>query len=258
MGSKYSAGADKVAAEAVARYKSWLGDGRPAPYDGPVHLTAAQIAKTIDHTQLKPDAGERSFRELCAEAMEYGFASVCVQPSWVATCADLLKDTDVDVCAVAGFPQGMNVTSTKAYEARRAIEDGAIEIDMVIHVGRLKDGDYAYVAEDIGAVAEACHDNGAVLKTIVETCLLSDDEKAIACALAVSAGADFVKTSTGFNGPGANIADVALMRHIVGPEIGVKAAGGIRTYDDFVAMVQAGASRIGASAGVQIVQGAKR
>jgi len=257
VGSKYAADADEVADGVAAKYKAWLADGRPSPSDGPVHLTAAQIAKMIDHTQLKPDAGERSFRELCAEAMEYGFASVCVQPSWVATCTELLRDTDVDVCAVAGFPQGMNATSTKAIEAERAIDDGASEIDMVIHVGRLKDGDYAYVAEDIATVAESCHKNGALLKTIIETCLLTDEEKAIACALAVSAGADFVKTSTGFNGPGASTSDVALMRHIVGPDIGVKAAGGIRTYDDFVAMVQAGASRIGASAGVQIVQGAK-
>ncbi len=257
MTSKYSAGVDQVAADAIAEYEQWQAAGRPTGPAPSVRLTGAQVAKLIDHTQLKPEAGENSFQNLCAEAAEYGFVSVCVPSSWVSVCSAFLAETLVETCAVAGFPQGTNLTSAKVAEARGAIDAGASEIDIVIHVGRLKDGDYAYVAEDIGAVADLCHDHGAILKTIIETCLLSETEKAAACALAKFAGADFVKTSTGFNGPGATVADVALMRHVVGPDLGVKAAGGVRTYDDLVAMVRAGATRIGASAGVQIVEGAQ-
>ncbi len=208
----------------------------------------------IDHTQLKPDAGADKIRQLCAEAREYDFASVCVNSAWVPLCRDLLDGCAVKVCSVTGFALGANLTAVKRYEAEQAIQAGAREVDMVIAVGRLKDGDYAYVRDDMAAVVEAAHARDVLVKTIIETCLLSDDEKAIACALAQDAGADFVKTSTGFNGAGANVADVALMRAIVGPEMGVKAAGGVRTLDDLYAMVAAGATRIGASAGVQIMQ----
>lgn len=254
---KYAAGADQVAADAIAEFEQWQAAGRPLQSAQTIRLSRTQVAQLIDHTQLKPEAGENAIRELCLEAEEYGFASVCVHSSWASTCAAFLADSSVDVCAVAGFPQGTNITSAKVFEAQAAIDAGASEIDMVLHIGKLKDGDYAYVAEDVGAVAEACHAKGALLKVIIEACLLSDTEKAAACALAKYAGADFVKTSTGFNGPGANVDDVALMRHVVGPDLGVKAAGGVRTYDDLAAMVQAGATRVGASAGVQIVAGAE-
>jgi deoxyribose-phosphate aldolase len=247
--------ADKIAADAISDYEVWEASGRPTGFVPPLDLTPDQVAKLIDHTQLKPDAGEMAIRGLCNEAKQFGFASVCVHSSWTPFCADILADSPVAVCTVTGFPQGTNITSAKRYEALKSIEAGASEIDMVIHIGRLKDGDYAYVLSDIAAVAECCHENGAILKTIIETCLLSNAEKAAACALAKAAGADFVKTSTGFNGPGANVEDVALMRHVVGPDIGVKAAGGVHNYEELVAMGEAGATRIGASAGVQIVEG---
>ncbi|MGI5915608.1 MAG: deoxyribose-phosphate aldolase [Anaerolineae bacterium] len=208
----------------------------------------------IDHTLLKPDATPEAVEALCAEAAKHRFASVCVNSCYVAQCVRLLADSGVPVCAVVGFPLGANLSSVKAYEAQQAIALGAAEIDMVIHAGALKAGGYALVRDDIAAVAAACRDGGALLKVIIEAALLTDEEKVIACLLAVEAGADFVKTSTGFGPGGATAADVALMRFTVGEEIGVKAAGGIRTYQDAVAMVAAGASRIGASAGVKIVQ----
>jgi deoxyribose-phosphate aldolase len=257
VASKFAAGADKVAADAIADYEKWQDAGRPVHPADAVALTRSQAAQLIDHTLLKPEAGAGSIQSLCSEAQEHHFATVCVHSSWVGVCASHLSDSDVGVCAVAGFPHGTNLTDSKVYEARGAIAAGASEIDIVQHVGRLKDGNYAYVAEDIRAVADACHEQGALLKVIIETCLLSDVEKAAACGLAKYAGADFVKTSTGFNGPGATVEDVALMRHVVGPDIGVKAAGGVRTFDDLLAMVRAGATRIGASAGVQIVSGAQ-
>ncbi len=246
--------ARQIAAEAMARLEQWRGGGaRPAPADS-VTLRAADVAALIDHTQLKPDAGAESIRRLCSEAKLYGFASVCVHSGWVPLCKELLAGEPVKVGSVTGFALGANLTAVKRYEAEQAIAAGADEIDMVIAVGRLKDGDYAYVLDDIASVVKAAHAQGVKVKTIIETCLLTDVEKAVACALAKAAGADFVKTSTGFNGAGATAEDVALMRAIVGPDMGVKAAGGIRTLDDLRRMAAAGATRIGASAGVQIMQ----
>lgn len=210
------------------------------------------IAKCIDHTVLKPQTTEAAVRKLCAEAAQYGFASVCVNPCWVALCADLLKDTEVDVCTVIGFPLGANTSAVKAFEAAEAIRQGATEVDMVLNVGALKDGNADLVRTDIAAVVEAARGK-ALVKVILETCLLTDEEKRIACRLAKEAGADYVKTSTGFSTGGATEADIALMRAEVGPEMGVKASGGIRDYATAQAMIRAGASRIGASAGVQIV-----
>ena len=210
------------------------------------------IAKCIDHTVLKPQTTEAAVRKLCAEAAQYGFASVCVNPCWVALCADLLKDTEVDVCTVIGFPLGANTSAVKAFEAAEAIRQGATEVDMVLNVGALKDGNADLVRADIAAVVEAARGK-ALVKVILETCLLTDEEKRIACRLAKEAGADYVKTSTGFSTGGATEADIVLMRAEVGPEMGVKASGGIRDYATAQAMIRAGASRIGASAGVQIV-----
>ena len=210
------------------------------------------IAKCIDHTVLKPQTTEAAVRKLCAEAAQYGFASVCVNPCWVALCADLLKYSEVDVCTVIGFPLGANTSAVKAFEAAEAIRQGATEVDMVLNVGALKDGNADLVRADIAAVVEAARGK-ALVKVILETCLLTDEEKRIACRLAKEAGADYVKTSTGFSTGGATEADIALMRAEVGPEMGVKASGGIRDYATAQAMIRAGASRIGASAGVQIV-----
>ncbi len=210
------------------------------------------IAKMIDHTVLKPQTTEADVRKLCAEAAEYGFASVCVNPCWVSLCAELLQDTPVDVCTVIGFPLGANTPAVKAFEAAEAIAQGATEVDMVLNVGAMKDGNHALVLEDIAAVVKAAKGK-ALVKVILETCLLTDDEKRAACRLAKQAGADYVKTSTGFSTGGATVEDIALMRAEVGADMGVKASGGIRDYAAASAMVQAGASRIGASAGVQIV-----
>ena len=211
-----------------------------------------EIAKYIDHTLLKPDATEAQIKKLCAEAVEYGFASVCVNPCRIALAAKLLAGTDVAPCCVIGFPLGASTTAAKAYEAADAAENGATEIDMVINVGDAKDGLWDAVEADIAGVVRAI-EGRALLKVIIETCLLTDEEKVEACRAAVRAGADFVKTSTGFSKAGATAYDVALMRKTVGPDVGVKAAGGIRTYADAVIMIEAGASRIGASAGVAIL-----
>jgi deoxyribose-phosphate aldolase len=217
-------------------------------------LNRGEVARLIDHTLLKPEATPAQVAQLCDEACRYGFAAVCVNPVYVKLAAEKLAGSGVAVCAVAGFPLGATTTEVKVCEARRAMADGAAEIDMVIHVGALKAGDHKAVQEDIAAVAAACHEGGALLKAIIEAVLLSDGEKATACRLAQVAGADFVKTSTGFAGGGATVEDVRLMRQAVGPRMGVKAAGGIRSYADVLAMVEAGASRIGASASVQIVE----
>lgn len=213
------------------------------------------INKYIDHTLLKPDATKEGIDKLLAEAKEYDFASVCVNPYWVAYCAQVLKDSDVKVCTVIGFPLGANTTATKVFEAKEAIANGADEIDMVINIGELKAGNDAAVEADIHALAEAS--GNKLLKVIIETCLLTDQEKVRACQLAVKAGADYVKTSTGFSTGGATIPDVTLMRQTVGDQVDVKASGGARTYQDAKAFVEAGASRIGASAGVAIVEGEK-
>ena len=214
----------------------------------------SKIAKMIDHTALKADTTKEIIEKLCQEASEYQFASVCVNPTWVETAAQLLKGSDVKVCTVIGFPLGANTPETKAFETKDAIEKGATEVDMVINIGALKDKNNDLVERDIKAVVEAA-EGKALTKVIIETCLLTEEEKVRACELAVSAGADFVKTSTGFSTGGATVEDIALMRKTVGPEIGVKASGGVRDTEGAEALVQAGASRIGASSGVSIVKG---
>jgi deoxyribose-phosphate aldolase len=216
------------------------------------------IARFIDHTLLKPDATQAQIAQLCHEARQYHFAAVCVNPTHIKLCADLLKGSDVAVCTVVGFPLGATPPEVKAYEAQQAIEDGATEVDMVINIGALKGAEYELVERDIAMVTRTCHNNGALCKVIIEAALLTDQEKMKACELAKKAGADYVKTSTGFGPGGATVADVALMRRVVGPSMGVKAAGGIRSYADAKGMVEAGATRIGASAGVRIVQEAKK
>lgn len=238
VGPVVSAGADRVA--------STLGI---APTDG-------QLAHMIDHTLLKADASHDEIAQLCYEARKYRFASVCVNPANVKLCAQLLKDSGVPVCTVVGFPLGATPTDVKVFETQQAIREGATEVDMVINVGALKSRDYELVEQDIASVARACHANNVILKVIIEASLLTDEEKVIACQLAKVAGADFVKTSTGFGPGGAKAEDVALMRRVVGPKMGVKAAGGIRTYEDAQKMIAAGASRIGASASVKIMQAA--
>jgi deoxyribose-phosphate aldolase len=216
--------------------------------------SAGGVAEMIDHTLLKPDATRKDVEALCREAAEYGFASVCVNPTWVALCAHLLGGTKVVVCSVVGFPLGATTPDTKHYETRRAIFDGAREIDMVINVGALKSGDVRLVERDIEAVTAPCREGGVLSKVIIEAALLTDEEKVTACTLAKAAAADYVKTSTGFGPGGATAADVALMRRVVGSEMGVKAAGGVRDLEGLKAMVAAGATRIGASAGVRIVK----
>ena len=215
---------------------------------------ASGVAAMIDHTLLKADAARHDIETLCREAAEYHFASVCVNPTWVAACARILAGSGVRVCSVVGFPLGATTPDTKHFETRRAIFDGASEIDMVINVGALKSGDLRLVERDIEAVAIPCREAGVLSKVIIEAALLGDDEKITACTLAKAAGADYVKTSTGFGPGGATAADVALMRRVVGDEMGVKAAGGVRDLEGLKAMVAAGATRVGASAGVRIVQ----
>lgn len=214
-----------------------------------------RLARMIDHTLLKPEATREHIRRLCAEARLYGFASVCVNPCYVALAAEELAGSSVKVCTVVGFPLGANRTSVKVREALQAIEDGAAELDMVQNVGLLKSGAYEEVEADIRAVVEAAHAEGALLKVIIETALLTDEEKVTACLLARNAGADFVKTSTGWASGGATPEDVALMRRVVGPQMGVKASGGVRTWQQAEALIRSGADRIGTSASVQILQG---
>ncbi|HEM4276372.1 TPA: deoxyribose-phosphate aldolase [Streptococcus suis] len=214
-----------------------------------------KLNKYIDHTILKPETTREQVEKILAEAKEYDFASVCVNPTWVALAAESLKDSDVKVCTVIGFPLGANTPAVKAFETKDAISKGADEIDMVINIGALKTGNYDLVLEDIKAVVAASGDK--LVKVIIEACLLTDDEKVKACQLSQEAGADYVKTSTGFSTGGATVADVALMRKTVGPDMGVKASGGARSYEDAIAFIEAGASRIGASSGVAIMNGAQ-
>lgn len=230
-------GADRVA---------FHGDAADVPLD---------LAQYIDHTKLTPDTTASDIDQLCAEAAEFGFASVCINPTWVKRASNNLRGTGVPVCTVIGFPLGATTTEVKAMEARKALRDGAREIDMVINIGALKSGENDVVYDDIAKVVDAAHEVGAVCKVILETGILTDEEKVIASALAKRAKADFVKTSTGFGYGGATVYDVALMRETVGPEMGVKASGGVRTADDAEDLIAAGATRIGASAGVQIVSG---
>ncbi len=232
-----NAGADRIA--------STLG---VAPQD-------QSVAPMIDHTILKPEATHDQIAQLCYEARKYQFASVCINPTNVKLCADLLEGSGVEVCTVVGFPLGATPTEVKVFEAQQAIQGGATEVDMVINVGALKSRDYELVEQDIAAIARVCHANNAILKVIIEAALLTDEEKVVACQLSKMAEADFVKTSTGFGPGGATPEDVALMRRVVGPTIGVKAAGGIRTREDAEKMIAAGANRIGASASVKIVGG---
>lgn len=237
----------RLIVDAGAQRLSHTGDG--AAVDG-------GLARYIDHTLLRPETTAPEIDELCAEAREHGFASVCVNPFWVKRCAAQLRGSGVLVASVVGFPFGATPPEIKALEARRAVRDGAREIDMVLNIGALRSGDHDLVRTDIAKVADACHEAGAKLKVIIETAYLSDEEKVIASHLAKQARADFVKTSTGFGPGGATVHDVVLMRETVGPKIGVKASGGVRTREDLEQMIAAGATRIGASAGVAIVSGA--
>lgn len=211
------------------------------------------INKLIDHTALKPNTNKESILKLIAEAKTYDFASVCVNPCWVALAHQELKNTDVKVCTVIGFPLGANTTEVKVFETKDAIEKGAQEIDMVINIAMLKDKEYDYVENEIHQIVEAAKDK-AIVKVIIETCLLTDEEKIKACELSQKAGADFVKTSTGFSTGGATVHDIALIRKTVGAEMGVKASGGVHTHEEALAMVEAGATRIGASAGVKLLK----
>ncbi|QPQ29971.1 deoxyribose-phosphate aldolase [Lysinibacillus sp. JNUCC 51] len=212
------------------------------------------FARMIDHTLLKAEATKEQIEKLCAEAKQFNFASVCVNPTWVKKSSELLQGSDVLVCTVIGFPLGANTPAVKAFEAKDAIANGAQEVDMVINIGALKDKNYDLVQADIAAVVEAAKGN-ALVKVIIESCLLTDEEKVKACELAVAAGADYVKTSTGFSTGGATAEDIALMRKTVGPDLGVKASGGVRSLEDMKKMVEAGATRIGASSGVAIMNG---
>ncbi|WP_078379646.1 deoxyribose-phosphate aldolase [Sutcliffiella halmapala] len=212
------------------------------------------IGELIDHTLLKADATKEAVVTLCQEAKEYNFASVCVNPTWVKTSAELLEGTNVKVCTVIGFPLGASTPEVKAFETTNAIENGATEVDMVINISALKDGDNELVERDIRAVVDAAKGK-ALTKVIIETCLLTEEEKVRACEIAVKAGTDFVKTSTGFSTGGATVADIALMRKTVGPDIGVKASGGVRDAQGAKEMIEAGATRIGASSGIAIVNG---
>ena len=217
-------------------------------------MNKAQIAKMIDHTILKTEATESEIIKLCKEAIHYNFASVCVNPSMVPVAAKELKGTHVKVCTVIGFPLGATTTEVKAFETKDVIEKGATEVDMVINVGKLKERNLEYVKNDITAVVEAAKGK-ALTKVIIETCLLTEEEKIIACKLSKEAGSDFVKTSTGFSTGGATVEDIKLMRETVGPEMGVKASGGVRSKKDALAMIENGATRIGASASISICEG---
>jgi deoxyribose-phosphate aldolase len=219
-------------------------------------ILPSDLPRYIDHTLLKPDASVEQINTLCDEAAKHHFYSVCVNSSWVEHCVRRLGGTGVKTCAVVGFPLGAMDSRAKSYEARTAVSNGANEIDMVLNVGALKAGNLKLVREDMLAVRRACR-AGILLKVIIETCLLSDEEKIMACQLAKDIGADFVKTSTGFSKGGATVADVALMRRTVGPQMGVKASGGIKTFEDAVLMIKAGATRLGTSSGVLLISGQK-
>ncbi|MBE6053299.1 MAG: deoxyribose-phosphate aldolase [Clostridium sartagoforme] len=219
-------------------------------------MNKKDLARMIDHTILKAEATENEVEKLCKEALEYNFASVCVNPSMVEKAASILKGSDVKVCTVIGFPLGATTTEVKAFETEDAIKKGATEVDMVINIGKLKEGNLDYVKKDIEAVVNAAKGK-ALSKVIIETCLLTDEEKVTACKLSKEAGADFVKTSTGFSTGGATASDIKLMRETVGPELGVKASGGVRSLEDAMAMIENGATRIGASASIAICEGTK-
>ena len=249
---------DKITQEVMSRLDGKINLQKEASSSGQTSsfISPLELAGYIDHTLLKPDASKAQFDTLCDEAIQYKFYSVCVNSSWVGHVTKKLRGSGVKICAVVGFPLGAMDSRSKAFEARNAIEAGANELDMVINVGALKSKDYKLVEEDIRAIKRVCRKN-TILKVIIETGLLSDDEKVIACELAKKADADYVKTSTGFSGSGATVADIMLMRRTVGPDMGVKASGGIREYDQAIAMIKAGATRIGCGASVAVVTGAK-
>ncbi len=247
---------EKIVAEVVSRLRAAQGGSAPAQGAGGDHLQPADLARYIDHTLLKPEATEEQIDKLCEEAGKHHFYSVCVNSNWAERCARKLGGTGVKVCAVVGFPLGAMESRAKAFEARTAVSNGAAEIDMVMNVGAMKARDLKTVREDMLAVRRACR-AGIVLKVIIEACLLSDEEKVLACQIAKDVGADFVKTSTGFNKGGATVADVALMRRTVGAKMGVKAAGGVKSFEDAMEMIRAGATRIGTSSGVLLVSGQK-
>jgi deoxyribose-phosphate aldolase len=256
MTSRDAQGRTDLSADDIARIaervKHLLAGGGAA---GPPPIPADKVAKLIDHTLLKPEATAADIDKLCAEARAHGFFSVCVNPSYVRQAKEALRGTTVKVCCVVGFPLGAQSPEIKALEARRALREGAQEIDMVINIGALRSGNDALVLRDIRSVVEACKESRAVSKVILETALLSDEEKVRACEMSMKAGADFVKTSTGFSSHGATVEDVALMSRTVAPKkLGVKAAGGVRTYADVLKMVQAGATRVGSSSSVKIVE----
>ncbi|QPM67413.1 Deoxyribose-phosphate aldolase [Atribacter laminatus] len=231
------------------------GKGTVSEYESGIIINSPMdLAPYIDHTLLKPDAKQSQIDQLCQEAIQYHFCSVCIQPYWVGYCAKKLRGTGVKVCTVVGFPLGANDPKSKAYETRQAIEDGAHEIDMVINIGAMKSGNIKMVEDDLRAIKRACRQT-TITKAIIETFLLTDDEKVIACQLAKKIGYNFVKTSTGFAGGGATVHDVALMRRTVGPKMGIKAAGGIHNFEEAKAMIAAGATRLGTSSGVKIVNG---
>ncbi|MBN1667861.1 MAG: deoxyribose-phosphate aldolase [Anaerolineales bacterium] len=240
----------------IALSRAYARELPPLP-ELPAEPVGAEIAAWIDHTLLKPEATVFQVKELCQQAAQYEFASVCINPVFVPLAAGLLADSPVEICTVVGFPLGANISTVKVTETLAAINSGATEIDMVLHIGALKAEAYGQVLNDIELVVHAAHNQHASVKVILENALLTDEEKIMACLLCKQAGADFVKTSTGFAASGATLADVSLMRRVVGADIGVKAAGGIRNYAGALAMIRAGADRLGASAGVQIVQEAQ-
>ncbi len=252
---------DKITNEVMSRLKNSLDvknsiNGNVNSETPNLGITTQQMARYIDHTLLKPDAIDKQFDQLCDEAKKYNFYSVCVNSGWVSYVAKKVRGSDVKVCSVIGFPLGESDSRSKAFETRNAIDNGANEIDMVISVSALKSGNLKYVEEDIRAVKRACRST-TVLKVILETSLLDENEKILACEISKKIGVDFVKTSTGFGGGGATVGDIELMRRVVGPEMGVKASGGIRDFKTAAAMIKAGATRIGAGAGVAIVTGGK-
>ncbi|NVO20542.1 MAG: deoxyribose-phosphate aldolase [Bacteroidetes bacterium] len=250
---------DKITKEVMQRLNEKLGDAAQGNISGPAvakKMSQAELAAYIDHTLLKPEAVESQFAQLCDEAIQYKFKSVCVNSSWVPFVAKRLRGTGVIVCSVIGFPLGGMDTRSKAFEARSAIENGATELDMVINVGALKSGNLKLVEEDIRAIKRACRST-TILKVILETGLLSESEKVIACEISKKAGADFVKTSTGFSGSGATVEDIALMRRVVGPSMGVKASGGIRNFEQAVALINAGANRLGCGSSIAVITGAE-
>jgi deoxyribose-phosphate aldolase len=214
-----------------------------------------KLNRYIDHTLLKPDATWEQVQKLCSEAKEYDFFSVCINSYFVKKVAPLLKGSNTKICTVVGFPLGASTMETKRFEAMKAVAEGASEIDMVLNISAVKSLDWQYVLDDMSSLSQVCHQQGALLKVILETCLINDEEKKKACELAVKAGVDFVKTSTGFSTGGATIADVQLMRSIVGPKMGVKASGGVRDASTALAMIEAGATRLGTSASVEIMKG---